>query len=102
MALAQEGGDNARYQQQEQPGREIHDGNRERDGGDDLLQQPPDRLDHPEAVGGLYPGPLQAVVEHRVFVGGEIQFRGVPHHFDADVARVLVGEQRIEIVEKPG
>ena len=68
----------------------------------DLLHQPADRLDHPQAVGRLHARPLQAVVEDRVFVGDHVQLRGVAHDLDADVARVLVGEQGIKVVEHAG
>ena len=37
--------------------------------------QPPDRLDHPQPVRGLHPGPFQPIIENRIFVGREVQLR---------------------------
>ena len=68
----------------------------------DLLHQAAQHLDHRQTVGGLHPRALQPVVEQRVFVGDQVQLGGVPHHLDADVARVLVGQQRIGVVGGAG
>ena len=68
---------------------------------DDLLQHRPERLNHRDAVGRLHPRALELVVEDRVFVRRQVEPRGVLHHADADVAREAVGQQRVEVADRP-
>ena len=58
-------------------------------------------LNHDQAVRGLHPRPLQPVIENRILIGQQVQAGGVLHHPNADVARVLVGQQRIGVVDGP-
>ena len=68
----------------------------------DLLEEAAHRLDHAEAVGGLHTGALQPVVEDRVFVGGQVELRGLAHDPHADVIGVAVGEQVVRVVDEAG
>ena len=99
MGLSQEGGQHAERQQKHQPGRVP-----EQDGGPDqrgqgLLEEPAHLLDHGQAIGGLYPGPFQAVVEDGIFVGRQVQRCRLAHHPDADEVGVAVGQQAIAVVD---
>ena len=67
-----------------------------------LLHKPPDGLDHAQTVGGLHASSIQAVIKDRVFIGQQIQFGGMLHHPNADVAGVIFGEERVEEVDEPG
>ena len=68
-------------------------------GRDDLLDKASDRLNHVKPVGRLNAGSLQAVVEHGIFVGDQIETGGVFHDTNTDVVRVLACEQGIEVVD---
>ena len=68
----------------------------------DVMYQSPNRLDHPQAIGGLNPRSLQSVIVDRIFIGNEVQFRGVLHYLDADVAGVLVREQGVQVIDGAG
>ena len=50
-------------------------------------------------VRGLYACPFQPVVEHRILVGHQAQVGSVFHDLDADVAGVLVRQERVQIVD---
>ena len=99
MALAQERGHHATTSSTSSHGENHRSPTRQAHGGNDLLDQPADGLNHRDAVRGLHPRALQPVVEARVFVGGQVQPRGVLHHLDADVAGEAIGQQRIEIAD---
>src|SRR6185369_15328214 len=102
VAFPQEGGDDASNKHQHQPRRIDDHRDRHGYGGDDLLFQAANRLDHSQTIRGLDASALEAVVENRIFVGDEIQFRGVLHDFNADVAGVFFREQGIGIVDGAG
>ena len=82
----------------QKPGRKKQDAGSQRHRGDDLLDEPPQLLDHAQAVGGLNAGALQLVVKKRVFVGRQVQPRGVVHDAHTDVADEFVGQQGVAIV----
>ncbi len=102
VTFSEKRGDHAGDQNQQQPGRKVNDGDRQRKRRDHLLHQPPDGLNHPKPVGRLHAGALEPVIKHRVFVGNHVQLRGVPHHGNADVAGVLVSQQRVQVIEHAG
>src|SRR5262249_60391676 len=57
-----------------------HDGDRQSQSRDRQLYQSPNRLDHDQAISGLNPGPLQAVVKNRVLIREQVKARGMVHH----------------------
>ena len=57
---------------------------------------------HGQAVGGLDTCPLQAVVELGIFVRDYIKLGRMPHHLDADITGVLVGEKLVGEVDNAG
>ena len=59
-------------------------------------------MNHSQTIGGLDTRALEAVVENWIFVCDEVQFRGVLHDFDADVAGVFFREQGVGIVDGAG
>ncbi len=63
-----------------------------------MLNQAADRLNHAQSVCGLNACALKTVVEDRILVGEQIEFRGMLHDLDADVPHVIFGEQGIEII----
>ena len=96
VALTHERRHHREHQQGEQPRREVGDARRKRDDGDALLQQRTERVDHADAVSGLDARALERIVERRVFVGAQVEPRGVRHDPHADVAGEAIGQQRIE------
>ena len=66
---------------------------------DALLEESAGRLNHDQPVGALHAGALHLVVENRIFVGGQVELRGVLHDARADVPRELVGQNRVEEVQ---
>jgi hypothetical protein len=78
-----------------------HDGNRQCNRRDQLLDQPAQRLDHVQAVGCLHARPLQAIVEDGVFVREQVQAGRVLHYSHADVVHILPGQQGIGVVDPP-
>jgi hypothetical protein len=48
-------------------------GDRQRDGRNHQLNQPPDLLNHAQAIRRLYSRPFQPIVKHRVFVRDQVQ-----------------------------
>src|SRR6202046_1808301 len=102
VTLAEKCRNNARNQEKQKPRREHENRNRHGGGGNHLLHQPSDGLDHTQAVGGLHPRPLQPVVENRIFISNKIQFRRVLHHPNADVAGIFVRQQSIATVNFSG
>ena len=55
-------------------------------------------MDHAKAICGLNACPLKPVVEDRVFVGKQIESRGMLHDLDAHVAHVIFREQGVEVI----
>ena len=66
----------------------------------DLLEELAHLLDHGKAVGRLRARTLQPVVKDRVFIGGEVELRGLLHYADADVEGVAVGEELVAVVDR--
>ena len=96
VAFTHERRHHRQHQQREQPWREVGDARREGEDGDALLQQRTERVDHADAVGCLDARALERIVERRIFVGAQVEPRGVRHHPHADVAGEAIGQQRIE------
>ena len=61
----------------------------------------PNGLNHDQPVGCLHARPLQTVIENRILISHEIQSCRMIHHSNADVPGVLVGQQRIRVVDGP-
>ena len=101
MGLPNKCGQYGRDEQQHQPGGIDHNRDRPADSRDHLQLKPPDGLDHHQPVCRLYTGALQAVVENGIFVSCKIQSRGVLHHLNADVTRVLISKQRVGVINHP-
>ena len=101
VGFAEEGRQDAEGEQQHQPRRVEHEDAGEDGGGDDLLQQAAHHLDHRQPVGGLDAGAFEAVVEDRVLVGGEVELGGLLHDPDADGEGIPVGEQAVQVVDRP-
>ena len=80
VALSNKCRQNSSAQQQQQPGRKGHHRHRHEHRANGLLDQPPDGLNHAQAIGGLHPRPFQTVVVHRVFISLQVKFPGVLHH----------------------
>ena len=70
-------------------------------GRDRLLDEPAHLLDHRQPVSGLNAGAFEAVVEDRVFVDGDVEGGGLAHDFDADMMGIAIGEQIVEVVNRP-
>ena len=98
MAFAEEGWNDSCNEHQHEPRRKQDYRNRKGDCGDDLLDQSTDGLDHAKAICGLNACPLKPVVEDRVFVGKQIESRGMLHDLDAHVAHVIFREQGVEVI----
>ena len=99
MALSQKRRKHACDQQQHQPWRKQHDRYRECEGGDSLLHQTPNRLNHHQAVSSLDPRSFQPVIKNGILVGNQIEARRVVHHSDAHVPGVFVSQQGIRIID---
>ncbi len=93
---------NAGDQKQQQERRILDEDGREGDSGDRLLDQAAHLLDHRQAVSGLHAGALEAIVEDGIFVDGDVECCSFAHDLDADVMRVAVGEQVVEVVDGTG
>ena len=102
VGLSEERREDAEREQKHQPGGGPCQGCREDQGGDDLLDQTAHLLDHRQPVGCLDAGPLEAVVEDGIFVGGQVEPGSLLHDADADVLGVAVGEERVRIVDGAG
>ena len=57
-------------------------------------------LDHRQPVCCLYAGAFQPIVEDRIFVRRHIESGGLAHHLDADVVRVAIREQVVEVIHR--
>jgi hypothetical protein len=93
-------GKDASNEKQQQEGRVADKHGGKRHGRDGLLDQTAHLLNHRQAVGGLHAGALQAVVEDRVFIDGNVERSGLAHDFDADVMGVAIGKQVVEVIDR--
>src|ERR1700733_6719715 len=58
-------------------------------------------MNHAHMVGGLHPGPFQLIVKSRVFIARQVEPGSVLHDAYADVAREIVGDQSVAIIDGP-
>ena len=93
-------GTTASNQDNQQPRREPENSQRQAYRRHHLLAHRADGIDHRHTVGSLDARALQFIVEVRVFIGGQVEPRGMFHHHQADVAREAVGQKRIEISDR--
>jgi hypothetical protein len=89
-------GRDERNQPKKQPRREPQNGDRQRNGRDELLNQSSGGLNHHQAIGRLNAGPFQTIVKERVLVGSQIERRGVFEDQYAHVPRISIGQKRVE------
>ena len=101
MALPHERGHNANHQQQEHPRRIENYSDRERNERDGLQQQPPHGVEHPDAVGSLLARALQHVMKAGIFKRSQIEPGGMLDQAQAYLARKLVGQTSVGIIDGP-
>ena len=101
MAFSQEGGDNTGDEDQQKPGRKYGNADGQGTCGDDLLEHPPDHLNHQQPVGGLHPRALELVVEHWIFIRRKVETRGVLHNPDAHMPGVFVSQESVAVADSP-
>ena len=102
VGFPDKGGQHAHDQGHNHEGRAVDEHCAPDQGHDGLLEEAAHLLDHGQTVGCLDPGPLQAVVELGILVGGQVQPSRLFHHLDADVIGIAVGEELVGVVHGPG
>ena len=102
VGLSEEGREDAEGQEEDEPRGCPGECRGEDEGGDDLLEEAPHLLDHGETVRGLDARSFEAVVEDRIFVGGEVEAGGLLHDAYADVLGVAIGEEGVRVVDGAG